>query len=104
MASMDKQLEENKRAEAESLEVEVTLEQTPVTTDILSPVAAIPLRPRKKSTKPRSDAHTSGKKPAGKQTMGQCTKCGYLSSQSVCKACLLLEGLNKSRPKAVIGE
>jgi cytoplasmic tRNA 2-thiolation protein 1 len=31
--------------------------------------------------------------------MGQCKKCGYLSSQEVCKACVLLEGLNKNRPK-----
>jgi len=30
---------------------------------------------------------------------GTCTKCGYLSSQSVCKACLLLEGLNKGMPQ-----
>ncbi|KAB8337000.1 hypothetical protein FH972_021305 [Carpinus fangiana] len=38
-----------------------------------------------------------------KQQMGQCERCGYLSSQSVCKACTLLEGLNKSRPRAEIG-
>lgn len=30
---------------------------------------------------------------------GTCTQCGYLSSQSVCKACLLLEGLNKGMPQ-----
>ncbi|KAI9678790.1 MAG: nucleotidyltransferase [Caeruleum heppii] len=33
------------------------------------------------------------------QHLGQCVRCGYLSSQEVCKACVLLEGLNKSRPK-----
>lgn len=38
-------------------------------------------------------------KKTNKQVMGQCKKCGYLSSQEVCKACVLLEGLNKSRPK-----
>jgi len=37
-----------------------------------------------------------------KQVMGRCEKCGYLSSQKFCKACLLLEGLNKSRPRANI--
>ena len=37
-----------------------------------------------------------------KQTMGQCVRCGYLSSQEVCKACMLLEGLNKNRPKMEI--
>lgn len=51
----------------------------------------------------------SNKKPSGrlgrklpKQQMGQCTRCGYLSSQEICKACMLLEGLNKNRPKMEI--
>ncbi len=33
------------------------------------------------------------------QTLGTCTRCGYMSSQQICKACMLLEGLNKNRPK-----
>ena len=37
-----------------------------------------------------------------KQQMGKCEKCGYLSSQPFCKACTLLEGLNRSRPKTGI--
>lgn len=37
-----------------------------------------------------------------KQQMGKCARCGYLSSQDVCKACLLLEGLNRNRPKTQI--
>ena len=37
-----------------------------------------------------------------KQQMGKCTRCGYLASQAVCKACTLLEGLNKNRPKMEI--
>ena len=32
------------------------------------------------------------------QTMGNCERCGYISSQRICKACSLLEGLNKNRP------
>ncbi|KAL8828388.1 MAG: hypothetical protein Q9191_002624 [Dirinaria sp. TL-2023a] len=36
------------------------------------------------------------------QKMGKCERCGYLSSQTVCKACMLLEGLNKNRPKMEI--
>lgn len=28
----------------------------------------------------------------------ECSRCGYLTSQSVCKACVLLEGLNKGLP------
>lgn len=42
------------------------------------------------------------KKKLPKQKMGKCTRCGYLSSQAVCKACMLLEGLNKNRPKMEI--
>ena len=37
-----------------------------------------------------------------KQQLGKCTKCGYISSQAVCKACKLLEGLNSTRPKVEI--
>ncbi|KAL8776901.1 MAG: hypothetical protein Q9213_008088 [Squamulea squamosa] len=37
-----------------------------------------------------------------KQQLQKCGRCGYLSSQTVCKACMLLEGLNKSRPKSQI--
>ncbi len=43
------------------------------------------------------------KKKAPMQTVGICERCGYMSSQKVCKACVLLEELNKSRPKAGIG-
>ncbi|PHH71556.1 hypothetical protein CDD82_6446 [Ophiocordyceps australis] len=32
------------------------------------------------------------------QTLGQCVKCGYMSSQEMCQACTLLENLNKNRP------
>jgi cytoplasmic tRNA 2-thiolation protein 1 len=37
-----------------------------------------------------------------RQILGTCERCGYMSSQSVCKACALLEGLNKNRPKTSI--
>ncbi len=36
------------------------------------------------------------KKPVNKQ---KCEKCGFMTSNKVCKACILLEGLNKSKPK-----
>lgn len=32
------------------------------------------------------------------QKMSSCRKCGYLTSQEFCKACTLLEGLNRNRP------
>ena len=48
----------------------------------------------------------TGRKEFGKklvrQTLGTCRRCGYMSSQDICKACVLLEGLNKNRPKMEI--
>ncbi|KAL1141015.1 hypothetical protein AAG570_000941, partial [Ranatra chinensis] len=35
---------------------------------------------------------------------GVCSRCGFVSSQEVCKACILLEGLNKGLPKLGIGK
>ena len=31
--------------------------------------------------------------------VGVCKRCGYISSQPLCKACVLLEGLNKGLPR-----
>jgi cytoplasmic tRNA 2-thiolation protein 1 len=33
---------------------------------------------------------------------GRCERCGYLSNNKLCKACVLLEGLNASRAKITI--
>ncbi|ELU09290.1 hypothetical protein CAPTEDRAFT_102102 [Capitella teleta] len=44
------------------------------------------------------------KKDVKMPVQGTCTRCGYVSSQDVCKACLLLEGLNKGMPKLGIGK
>lgn len=49
----------------------------------------------------RKGAKKDGRK-LTKQTLGTCKKCGYMSSQDICKACVLLEGLNKNRPKMEI--
>ncbi|XP_027227722.2 cytoplasmic tRNA 2-thiolation protein 1 isoform X1 [Penaeus vannamei] len=37
-------------------------------------------------------------------TQSICERCGHVSSQPVCKACVLLEGLNKGRPRLGIGK
>lgn len=37
-------------------------------------------------------------------TLGVCEQCGYVSSQPVCKACVLLEGLNKGKPRLGLGK
>lgn len=33
-----------------------------------------------------------------------CNRCGFVSSQEICKACILLEGLNRGLPKLGIGK
>lgn len=58
-------------------------------------VQTVPIRPKKEGGQRK-------KAVPGKQKLGQCERCGYLSSQAVCKACVLLEGLNKSRPRTNI--
>lgn len=37
-------------------------------------------------------------------TRGVCTRCGLISSQSVCKACVMIEGLNSGLPKLGIAK
>lgn len=39
-----------------------------------------------------------------KPTAGTCNRCGFVSSQQPCKACVLLEGLNRGLPKLGIGK
>ncbi|CAK7266055.1 cytosolic thiouridylase subunit Ctu1 [Sporothrix epigloea] len=41
-------------------------------------------------------------KAVARQVLGTCVKCGYMSSQAMCQACTLLEGLNKNRPQISI--
>jgi len=79
MASIDAQLRQNEAAADSNLEVEIT-----------SKSMRDGVSKKKKFYMPKK---------MNKQVMGQCQKCGYLSSQDVCKACVLLEGLNKARPK-----
>lgn len=57
----------------------------------IKPSGAVPLKGRKQ---PQQKLKT--------QTIGKCERCGYLSSQKICKACALLEGLNRNRPKTAI--
>jgi cytoplasmic tRNA 2-thiolation protein 1 len=76
MAAMETQLAENEAAESRETEIQ------------------LPQQPRSGNAKTQ--------KPIKKQVMGHCEKCGYISSQRVCKACTLLDGLNRNRPKTAI--
>lgn len=39
-----------------------------------------------------------------KPVRGNCDRCGFVSSCQPCKACVLLEGLNRSLPKLGVGK
>jgi cytoplasmic tRNA 2-thiolation protein 1 len=97
MATMDKALEQNDSAAELGLETEVTIPtisrtSTNTTTANCTAIAT------KKPKKIKGGQSATARKP-GQQVMGQCKICGYLSSQEICKACTLLDGLNKNRPK-----
>jgi cytoplasmic tRNA 2-thiolation protein 1 len=83
---MEKTLQQNEVAEEEGAETEIKL---PVKKQM-----TVPLRVKK----PKGPTPPAG----SKQTLGKCERCGYMSSQAICKACMLLEGLNKNRPKTAI--
>lgn len=87
MAQAEQRLQENEKAEAEGLETGIGVApQKPLSNGAIKANSpSIPLRNTKKAPK--------------QQNMGQCERCGYLSSQTICKACMLLEGLNKNRAR-----
>lgn len=75
MAAMEKQLAENEAAHSHETEIKIS---------------------RVRNNAPKSSRAIK------KQTMGNCERCGYMSSQRICKACMLLDGLNRNRPKTAI--
>ncbi|PBP27852.1 PP-loop ATPase superfamily protein [Diplocarpon rosae] len=90
MADMEKKLQEDDEASAR--EVDVTL---------LSSNVADGQRYDRTNEKREARQQDKGRK-LNRQVLGICKNCGYMSSQDVCKACMLLEGLNKNRPKMEI--
>jgi cytoplasmic tRNA 2-thiolation protein 1 len=103
MARMEKQLNMNERAAEQSLEIEISSNGAPSSpkgTSVNGMNHQNGNRQRQLNSRPKR-TRKQQQQPV-KQTMGTCQKCGYLSSQSICKACVLLEGLNKSRPKTGI--
>lgn len=92
MAAMEKQLRANEAAEEAGLETEVA---------VVSTQKPRPIRPN--SQKGEGTKDTESAIPIlVKQKLGTCEKCGYMSSQRLCQACMLLDGLNKNRPEIVI--
>jgi cytoplasmic tRNA 2-thiolation protein 1 len=96
MVEMEQRLEENEAASAQETEM------------ILPSASGQPLSTvqAKAKSKPKPvSIHDKKQKGRGKftgQQLGKCERCGYISSQIICKACMLIEGLNKNRPKTAI--
>lgn len=82
MAEMEKKLAEDDTAASRETEIQLP--------------AAAPKKKAKNPDKSRTPKQVKA------QSMGKCERCGYISSQKICKACSLLEGLNKNRPKTAI--
>lgn len=93
MASMEARLVQNEVAVEKGLEVEITTQSLDAVRN------GDTVSTNKKGQKPKAQGHVSRRAAPPRQVMGQCKRCGYLSSQEICKACVLLEGLNKNRPK-----
>ncbi|KAK2742481.1 nucleotidyltransferase [Myotisia sp. PD_48] len=91
MAEMERSLADNE--DAGSREIEISLPPLPTKSSNHSNPSP--------SSQPNPSRGRKGKA-VKTQTMGQCEQCGYMSSQKICKACTLLEGLNKSRPKTTV--
>ena len=125
MADMENHLQQDEQAKADGMETEVKLAVQSVegqrhdrrtsdgtrnsvlanfdidgrTQDRNATITSVPIRPKRDKNSSRKSAKDS---PVARQKLGQCERCGYLSSQSICKACVLLEGLNKARPRTGI--
>ncbi|KAH6723968.1 hypothetical protein BKA61DRAFT_18986 [Leptodontidium sp. MPI-SDFR-AT-0119] len=93
MADMEKKLQEDE--ESSTREMDVTSLPSKVTDG-----------QRHDRTNGKKENRSGVKQELGKkltrQVLGTCKNCGYMSSQDICKACMLLEGLNKNRPKMEI--
>jgi cytoplasmic tRNA 2-thiolation protein 1 len=94
MADMEKKLRADENAQGQETEFTTA---TPIST---SDSQRHDRQPGPKGTNRTGRKDMERKIP--KQTLGTCERCGYMSSQAICKACTLLEGLNKNRPKMEI--
>jgi len=129
MADMERKLQEDEKVQADGLETEITSasisskgvaqqgqrhdrdeiaqSQIPHATPINQlPGPQItqtqPTQPTQPQTQQTRTIYDKQNRKATRQQLGQCQRCGYISSQAVCKACMLLEGLNRNRPKMVV--
>ncbi|KAK4133614.1 adenine nucleotide alpha hydrolases-like protein [Trichocladium antarcticum] len=88
MAAMDKQLRENEAHEGLEIDIAKAVSEK---TDGTEKQKGLPIR-----------SANGASKGAPRQVLGKCKRCGYMSSQDICQACMLLEGLNKNRAQIQI--
>ncbi|KAI5292218.1 nucleotidyltransferase [Ascosphaera atra] len=97
IANFEKQLAQDETSREHETEIKLPLRQSHPPSQPVSKKAAKEQRAANGEYKPGVMP-----KQVKTQTMGKCERCGYMSSQKVCKACTLIEGLNKTRPKTDI--
>lgn len=91
MAAMDKQLRENEAHEGFEIDVAKTMPEKKKEDG--GKQMELPIRSANGASKGGGVA---------RQVLGNCKRCGYMSSQDICQACMLLEGLNKNRAQIQI--
>jgi cytoplasmic tRNA 2-thiolation protein 1 len=89
MAAMDKQLRDNEAHEETEIDVAKAMAEN-----------------KKNGSEKQKDLPirngNGASKGMARQVLGNCKRCGYMSSQDICQACMLLEGLNKNRAQIQI--
>ena len=111
MADMERKLQENEKAEEREVEITSTTVSNRQRHDRDGNAKGrrpgdigngAPTATRAAASHVRPNGKAARRLP--KQQLGKCQRCGYISSQAICKACALLEGLNKNRPSREIGD
>ena len=76
--------------------------------DLATEITLPPRKPPKQKSvhvpKPQQQQQQHNTPPGTRrpQTLRSCTRCGYLSSQELCQACVMLDGLNRTRAKLAV--
>lgn len=86
LAQMEESLQQKPHVEGQETDL------THVKTSSADDVVKLPARPKRNQNAPVIP----------RQKLGKCARCGYMSSQTICQACSLLETLNKNRPDIAI--
>lgn len=94
LAQMEASLKNKNKHDTLETEVKAAKPAAPDAAVGSDEVVKLPVRNSKRGAKDPA--------PVTLQTLGRCVKCGYMSSQSVCQACTLVDSLNKNRADIAI--